>query len=112
VTYVLLSGAFVLLACLAAFFALGRIPGPSRARAVRRWRFPLLASGIALLLLTAVFDNVMITLGFMEYSDARTSGLAIGLAPLEDFSYPLAGLILLPALWVLLGRRRSGDPHV
>ena len=43
------------------------------------------------------------------YDDERISGVRIGLAPLEDFAYPLAAAILLPALWVALRRRRD-DP--
>src|SRR5699024_367998 len=30
------------------------------------------------------------------------SGVRIGKAPVEDFAYPLAGAMLLPALWQLL----------
>jgi lycopene cyclase domain-containing protein len=63
-----------------------------------------LAAG-ALLLLTAVFDNVMIASGLFTYADAQISGARIGLAPVEDFSYPLAAVILLPALWSLFGGR-------
>ena len=31
----------------------------------------------------------------------------VGLAPIEDFAYPLAGVLLLPALWTALRGRRS-----
>ncbi|NKF31514.1 lycopene cyclase domain-containing protein, partial [Pseudomonas sp. BGM005] len=35
-------------------------------------------------------------------------GIHIGLAPLEDFAYPIAGAIMLPAVWAALrARRRS-----
>jgi small toxic polypeptide LdrA/B/C/D len=50
-----------------------------------------------------VFDNVMIASGLIAYSDAHVSGLRIGLAPVEDFAYPLAAVVLLPALWSLMG---------
>lgn len=63
----------------------------------------------ALLLATAVFDNVLIELGIVGYSEDALLGFKIGIAPIEDFAYPVAALVLLPALWYLLRRRdRSG----
>ncbi|MFB7252013.1 lycopene cyclase domain-containing protein [Microbacterium sp. NPDC056234] len=63
----------------------------------------------ALLLLTAVFDTVMIGVGFFTYADTHLLGARIGLAPIEDFAYPIAGAVLLPAIWTLLRTRRG--PH-
>ncbi|MFC3480462.1 lycopene cyclase domain-containing protein [Kocuria carniphila] len=62
-------------------------------------------STVLLFVLTAVFDNLMIAAGIMTYTDQNISGVQVGLAPLEDFAYPLAGVILLPGLWLLLGGR-------
>lgn len=109
--YLVLSLAFLAVACLVAVVAITRLSAHRRRALVRRWMLPLVVTGVALVILTAVFDNVMIALGFMVYSDANVTGLSIGLAPVEDFSYPLAGLILLPALWLLLGLGRSDDAH-
>ena len=70
-----------------------------------------LAGAAALLvLLTAVFDNLMIASGIMTYGERGLSGVRVGLAPLEDFAYPVAGALLLPALWLLLSgpRGRNG----
>ncbi len=65
------------------------------------------------LVLTAVFDNVMIAIGLVGYDEGAISGAFVGIAPLEDFAYALAAVFLLPSLWVLLGarggRRRGGD---
>jgi lycopene cyclase domain-containing protein len=63
----------------------------------------------ALLVLTAIFDNVMIGAGLFHYSPEHLTGLRIGLAPLEDFAYPLAAALLLPSLWTVLGRRHRTD---
>lgn len=93
-TYALLSLGFLAAAGTVAVVAHRRRPAP--------WRALALAAG-ALLLLTAVFDNVMIASGLFTYADAHISGLRIGLAPVEDFAYPLAAVVLLPALWTLLG---------
>jgi lycopene cyclase domain-containing protein len=61
------------------------------------------------LALTAVFDNVMIHFGLMTYSRDAISGALVGAAPVEDFAYPLAALMLLPALWLLFDRRGDHD---
>lgn len=62
------------------------------------WR-PALVGGAGLLVLTAVFDNMMIAVGLFGYRPETLSGLAVGLAPIEDFAYPVAAAVLLPALW-------------
>lgn len=88
-----------------------RGPRPGARRRTLAWA-PLLIAGVALLALTAVFDNVMIAVGLFSYASAALSGLAVGLAPLEDFAYPLAAAALLPALWVRLSRaERTGGPE-
>jgi lycopene cyclase domain-containing protein len=61
-----------------------------------------------LLLVTAVFDNVMIGIGLVGYDAAKISGTFIGIAPLEDFAYAVAAAVLMPSLWLLLpGRSRE-----
>ncbi|MDF2561102.1 MAG: lycopene e-cyclase isoprenoid transferase [Microbacterium sp.] len=60
----------------------------------------------ALFLLTAVFDTVMIASGLFHYAQDPLLGVHIGLAPIEDFAYPLAGALLLPAVWTALRARR------
>lgn len=59
-------------------------------------------AAVALLLLTAVFDNVMIAAGLFTYPEEHLSGIRIGLAPLEDFAYPLCAAFLVPAVATLL----------
>ena len=56
-----------------------------------------------LLLMTAVFDNIMIGVGLVGYDSSLISGAFIGIAPLEDFAYAIAAVVLLPTLWSLLG---------
>ncbi len=79
------------------------------ARRTPSWR----AVGITLaivLVMTAVFDNIMISVGLVAYSPERISGVFIGVAPLEDFAYALAAAVGLPALWALLGPTRPLRP--
>ncbi|WP_083504732.1 lycopene cyclase domain-containing protein [Nesterenkonia jeotgali] len=61
---------------------------------------------LVLLSLTAVFDNVIIGLDIVRYGHEQLMGLYLGLAPLEDFSYSLAAVLGLPALWHLMRRRK------
>lgn len=94
-TYLLLCTGFVAVAVVAALL-LRRPGGPPPAA--------LALAGVVLLLLTATFDNLMIAAGLFAYSEAHLSGLSVGAAPIEDFTYPLAALVLLPALWSRIRR--------
>ena len=66
-------------------------------------------STAVLLVMTAVFDNVMIGVGLVGYDESRISGAFVGIAPLEDFAYAVAALVLLPSVWTLLGSRRETE---
>jgi lycopene cyclase domain-containing protein len=108
VTYLWLSIAFVAVAAAVLAVALAR--AADRRALLRRWWVPAVAAGVLLLVLTAVFDNLMIGIGLMTYGGAHLTGAHIGLVPVEDFAYPVAGLLLLPALWMLLRRRPHAEP--
>ena len=73
-----------------------------------RLRLPALLGTLAVLLvMTAVFDNIMIGVGLLvAYDDDLISGIRIGVAPIEDFAYAIAAALALPALWALLPARR------
>ena len=71
-----------------------------------RWASVGLVLGVVLLM-TAVFDNVMIGVGLVGYSAEKISGAFIGIAPLEDFAYAIAAVVLLPSLWTLTGGKRA-----
>ena len=43
-------------------------------------------TALVLIILTAIFDNVMIALDLFTYPEHLISGIRIGLAPIEDFS--------------------------
>lgn len=59
---------------------------------------------LILFVLTAVFDNVIIGLGIVDYHTAKILGVYIYQAPLEDFCYPLLAVIMIPALWKVSAR--------
>jgi lycopene cyclase domain-containing protein len=75
-----------------------------------RWGAVGLAAAV-LLVLTAVFDNVMIGVGLVAYAPSRISGVLVGAAPLEDFAYAIAAVVGLPALWSLLPHGRTRAPR-
>jgi lycopene cyclase domain-containing protein len=64
-----------------------------------------LASGLTLFM-TLVFDNLIIRFGIVGYDESLISGVKLGVAPIEDFSYTLVGLVLIPLTWELLGRKK------
>ncbi|MCW4385617.1 lycopene cyclase domain-containing protein [Salinibacterium sp. SYSU T00001] len=101
-TYWALNAVFLAIVVLVASAALVSRRSP-------RWGAVALA-GVAVLLLTAVFDNVMIAADLFTYNPERISGAFLGVAPLEDFAYAIAAVVLLPSLWHLLpptSRRES-----
>jgi lycopene cyclase domain-containing protein len=101
VTYWMLNLVFLGVVALVAITALisGRSPS---------WRAVGLAA-IPLLILTAIFDNILVGTGIVGYDPALISGAKIGVAPLEDFAYTIAALVLLPSLWAPLGNRKAAN---
>ncbi|MBP9738339.1 lycopene cyclase domain-containing protein [Candidatus Saccharibacteria bacterium] len=52
-----------------------------------------------LLVLTAVFDSLIIGSGIVAYDSERILGLKIGLAPIEDFFYSIAAVLVVIYFW-------------
>jgi small toxic polypeptide LdrA/B/C/D len=99
-TYVLMSLPFLAIAVTAAWTW-----RPREHAARRRRLLATLVAAVLLVVLTAVFDSLIVATGIVAYDDAHRLGVAIGLAPIEDFMYPIAGVLLLPALFGLAARR-------
>ena len=68
---------------------------------------PLVAGAVLLLVLTVVFDTLMIAADLYVFDPDRILGVYVWGAPIEDFGYALAASALMPALWTWLGRRRG-----
>ncbi|OMH25422.1 hypothetical protein BKD30_05850 [Tersicoccus phoenicis] len=119
-TYTVLNLAFLVVAGVFALVA-HRIAGrrtddapAGRSRAARRpWirRHPRLSAAFAtlviLLVLATGFDSIIVGVGLVAYDPARISGLYAGLAPVEDLAYVVGAVLVLPAVWRLLGSRRD-----
>jgi len=98
-TYLLLGVPFLLVALAVWLVARVRTGGPG-----------VVATGLTLallLVLTAVFDNAIVGAGIVGYDDARTLGVRLGVAPVEDLLYSVAAALLLPALWRLTAPRAA-----
>jgi lycopene cyclase domain-containing protein len=98
-TYALICVPFLVVAAVATVLSARR---PDFARRMA-------ASGVAafvLIVLTALFDNVMIAAGLFTYPESHLLGVKVGLAPIEDFAYPLCAAFAVPSVYVLLQKRR------
>ncbi len=101
-TYVVLS--------LAVLAALAVVTVPTLRRLPMR---PLVITALVLIALTTVFDNVIVGIGLVDYDETKILGLRVPFAPVEDFSYTLGAVMLVPAVWTWLGRagaaQKAGD---
>jgi lycopene cyclase domain-containing protein len=111
-TYALLD--LVFLAAVAVVGVVAAVVAGRRARAagrLARWRRVTAVTGlvvlVVLLVMTIVFDNVIVGLRIVAYDPDLISGLHLGFAPVEDLSYAVAAVVLLPSLAVLLAPRRT-----
>lgn len=59
------------------------------------------------MLLTLIFDNVIIGLNIVEYNTDKILNIFIGYAPIEDFAYAVLACIIIPLLWNGLSLRRA-----
>lgn len=100
--YALLTIPFLVLTAIVTV-ATARRPGFAARIRASAW------TALVLIILTAIFDNVMIALDLFTYPEHLISGIRIGLAPIEDFSYPLAAAFLVPAIRGLCTPRRAEE---
>ena len=50
---------------------------------------------LVLMIMTAIFDNVIVLTGIVSYDESKISGIKILAAPIEDFAYTL---VLVPLI--------------
>lgn len=68
----------------------------------RRRLWIALAFGLfAILLLTVLFDSLMIAADFFRFSEEQLLGIRILLAPVEDLGYALIAVLVATSLWFL-----------
>lgn len=61
-----------------------------------------------LTVLTVIGDNFIVASGIVAYSSDKISGILIGVAPIEDFFYALIAALLVPSVWLMLGKSKKG----
>lgn len=69
----------------------------------------LMVNVVILVVFTAIFDSLIITAGIVDYDYAKTLGIRIGAAPIEDFFYAILAGILIPLVWSTLGNKHEED---
>ena len=50
---------------------------------------------LVLMIMTAIFDNIIVLTGIVSYDESKISGIKILAAPIEDFAYTL---VLVPLI--------------
>lgn len=105
-TYSLLNTVFLGL-CLW-FTVIAYVVSSKRGAQVGKRLYKVLALTLMVMVITtAVFDNVIIGTGLVAYDTSTLLGMYVGVAPVEDFAYTLAAVMIMPALWILLGSRKK-----
>ncbi|WP_062070568.1 lycopene cyclase domain-containing protein [Demequina sediminicola] len=94
-TYVILSVAVLAVIAIACAPVLRRLPAR-----------PLALTALVLIILTIVFDNVIVGLGIVDYDPELISGVLMPIAPVEDLAYAIGAVLLIPTFWELLGGKR------
>lgn len=69
----------------------------------RRW----IAVLVVLLILTMIFDSMLVYFSFIDYAPDKILGMRIGFAPVEDFFYAIYAAIIVPLFWNRLGRKNA-----
>lgn len=94
-TYLIMN--LIFLVCIAVLF-MQHLVKPTKA-----WWYTL----VALLILTAIFDSIIIGAGIVGYDPQKILGLHVGLAPIEDFFYAVLAVIMVPTLWNMFDTKKG-----
>ena len=68
---------------------------------------PVCLTLVVLLVMTIVFDSLIIYFGVVAYDLNKILGVRVGLAPIEDLLYSLLAGLAVPAIWKGLDRERK-----
>lgn len=81
--------------------------GVLRSLGALRWDRTMTWVMVLLVVLTAVFDSLIIAAGIVDYDYSMLLGVTIGAAPVEDFFYAVLAGVLVPNVWLWLERKQS-----
>ena len=62
---------------------------------------------VHLLVMTAIFDSLIVWSGIVGYDASKILGLRIGTAPVEDFAYAVAAALLVPSVWHRVKKKKE-----
>lgn len=62
---------------------------------------------LVLLVLTAIFDSMLVYFSIIDYAPEKILGIRIGYAPVEDFFYAIYAALVVPFIWNKLGGRHD-----
>lgn len=77
-----------------------------------RWSSSMTWLLIILLVTTAIFDSLIIAADIVAYDGDRILGVYIWKAPIEDFFYAVAVLLIVPTVWRKIGEKHDGKNQV
>ena len=63
----------------------------------------------ALFVLTLIFDSLLVYFHIIDYTQDKILGIHLGLAPIEDYFYPLLAVLLVPFLWRKFEKKHDRD---
>ena len=61
---------------------------------------------LAMVLVTLVFDNVIVAMGIVDYDLKKICGVLLGLVPIEDFAYTIVSVLAVSSIWHLMTRKK------
>ncbi len=73
------------------------------------WNQSVTVTLIVLLVLTAIFDSVIVASGIVAYDETKILGMSLGSAPIEDFFYAVLAAVLIPNLWHIFQKENHGQ---
>lgn len=59
---------------------------------------------LPMLVLTAIFDNLIVAAGIVGYDESKLLGVSIGVIPIEDFAYTVVAILLVPTIWKAMNK--------
>ena len=107
-TYLDLAGGA--LACVVVLHVVCVIVAHRRGTLPRSFATAVIATVLALCVLTVVFDSLMVMADLFRFDESQLTGVRVWRAPLEDLAWPLAAGLALPALRVALTPVRRAAP--
>ena len=111
-TYLVLGLVFVVVALLLTLRRFMPFTASSRGelrRTLARAGVGVLVSLAGVFVLTTVFDNVIILTGVVDYDHSLTSGIRIGVAPIEDYAYSVFATVALNAVGLIVPAKRKTE---